>query len=112
MKKIMITLSLLAVCAATPALACHHDDNMDGQDKMGMMMQMKTDYYMAKADKNRDGYVTRMEAEMNGKNMFMDADRNGDGKLSGQEIMDEKFNEHDDMKAWAHSDMDGRRDRD
>ena len=99
MKKTLIALSLLAVCSA-PAIAhdMRSDDDMDGKDKMGMMMQMKTDYYLNKMDSNKDGYVSRAEHKTFADNMFKDADTNNDGKISGQELMDAKWKEHDDMK--------------
>lgn len=74
--------------AATPAMA--DPDKMSITDKVEM--------FMGKIDTNKDGSVTKAEHDSFGNTKFTEADINGDGKLSKDEMILHKVKEMDEMK--------------
>lgn len=93
MKKLMLLTSVAAMIAA-PALAnTYKDRTMRDGDMRGDKMSQRTEYYFKQIDTNGDNYISRNEQEAFSRKMWNEADSNNDGRLSMQEIKDQKSRE-------------------
>jgi len=93
-KKLML-MCMGLMLAATPAMA---NEKMSIVDKVEM--------FMGKMDTNKDGEITKAECDAFGTAMFNETDKDGNGKLSKDEMILHKVKEMDEMKDMKHDDKD------
>ena len=112
-KNITVLMILVGVAFAMPAFAKHDGTPHQGQHhgKMGWDKHDKTEmmvgYFMHKADKNGDRYISMSEHEALSAKMFYEADQNRDRALSHDEIVAHKMHEMKEMKDSLYENRQG-----
>ncbi len=89
MKKALAIAAVAAIALSAPAFA--NDDD-------AAHMEQKADYYMKKIDTNGDGAISADEHKAFAEGMFKSADKDGNGSVSRQELIDAKTAEKKEME--------------